>query len=207
MEITKFKHACLVLTKNNQSLVIDPGEWSDDFVTPTNTVGVVITHEHGDHFDLMKLRDILHRNPETYIFAHVSVIAQLQDLTPQGTAVSPGDTRQAGEFTLHFTGGDHASIHRDYPVPPNIGILVDDGELYYPGDSFTLPGRPVETLAVPASAPWLCTADAMDFIASVRPAACFPTHNVLLSPLGHKLTNTWLEKAASTINAKLKILD
>ena len=48
MEIKKYRHACLVLTKNTESLVIDPGYWSNDLVVPEKVAGVIVTHEHGE---------------------------------------------------------------------------------------------------------------------------------------------------------------
>lgn len=201
MEIKKYRHACLVLTKHNQSLVVDPGEWSTDFVSPENVVGVVVTHEHGDHFNLEKLREIVVKNPSAYIYAHVDIIAQLDNIAEKCIPVAVGQEIQAGDFSLRFTGGMHATIHPDYPVPANLGVVVDNGELYYPGDSYTLPGCSVKTLAVPASAPWMKMSEAMDFIVAVKPKTCFPTHDVLLSPEGHALAAAWLTRAAESIGS------
>lgn len=207
MEITKFKHACLVLTKNNQSLVIDPGEWSDDFTVPQNTVGIIVTHEHGDHFSFKKLREIIHDNPKSNIYAHVDIIAQLDDISGHGISVTAGETVDIGDFKVKFTGGVHATIHASYPVCANLGAVVDEGALYYPGDSFVLPDMPIETLAVPAAAPWLKISEAMDFINKVRPKTCFPTHNAILSEEGHSVFNAWLEKACSVTKTEFKSLD
>jgi len=66
--------------------------------------------------------------------------------------------------------------------------MVND-ELYYPGDSFTRPDRPVAVLACPASAPWLKIGEVIDFIEDVRPKFSFPTHNIHLSEQGHQLNN------------------
>ena len=201
MEIRKYQHACLVLTKNNQSLVVDPGSWSHDFDVPQNVVGVVVTHEHADHFDIAKLHEIVQAHPEINIFAHVDVVAQLGDLAGQGVAVAAGDSRGVGEFQLRFTGGKHAVISPGVSVCANLGLVVDDGALYYPGDSFTLPGCPVHTLAVPDAAPWLKVSEAMRFVTNVQPKRCFPTHDAVLSPEGRSVFNAWLEKAATSAGA------
>lgn len=50
MNITKFEHACFVVTKNDQSIVVDPGVLSPDFQAPEHPVAVVITHLHPDHW-------------------------------------------------------------------------------------------------------------------------------------------------------------
>jgi len=206
MEIRKFRHACLELTKDNKSLIIDPGGWSTDFEPNDKIIGVVITHEHGDHFEKAQLQKILKKNPEVCIYAHVDIIAQLDDFAGTKRSVAAGETVIVGPFSLRFTGGTHATIHPDYPVCANLGVIVDDGKLYYPGDSYALPNCDIDMLAVPASAPWMKMSEAMDFITAVKPKSCFPTHDVLLSPEGNELTKAWLTKAADLVNAKFIIL-
>ena len=50
MELQKFEHACFTLTKDGQTLVVDPGVLSRDFVVPTTPVAaIVVTHIHPDH--------------------------------------------------------------------------------------------------------------------------------------------------------------
>ena len=90
-------------------------------------------------------------------------------------------------FTLEFFGKEHAVIHPSIPVIDNVGVLVN-GSLYYPGDSFTVPeGIDVNTLATPASAPWLKVSEVMDFVTAVAPKRSFPTHDMLLSQVGRNL--------------------
>ena len=206
MKIQKFRHTCLELIKDGVSLVIDPGEWSTDFEPNKHIVGVVITHEHSDHFDKDQLQKIIAKNPAVRIVAHADIIMQLDDIMAEKQPVAAGETVTIGPFQLQFTGGAHATIHPDYPVPANLGVIVDEGELYYPGDSFVAPDCTVKTLAVPASAPWMKIAEAMDFITTARPEICFPTHNALLSTEGQQLTNAWLEKAAVSVGATYTVL-
>jgi len=202
MEIQKFRHACLVLNKDGQSLVIDPGEWSTDFVVPQNVVGVIITHEHGDHFYPEKLREIVNANPGVNIFAHADVVAKAADLP--AIAVAPGETKQIGNFKVHFTGGEHARVFPDKPVCANIGVFVDDGELYYPGDSLVLPAVPVKVLALPVSAPWLKLSEALDFLTTIHPKEVIPTHNALLSTEGQTVTNAWVTRIAGPLQCTLR---
>ena len=103
-------------------------------------------------------------------------------------AVHHGDFYEDGDFTFEFFGDLHAEIHRNFPTVQNCAVLVN-GKLYYPGDSYTLPDRAVEVLAVPTSAPWLKIGDVMDFVTAVRPRRSFATHNALLSDRGHALNN------------------
>ncbi|MGE5309718.1 MAG: MBL fold metallo-hydrolase [Sphaerimonospora mesophila] len=206
MKIQKFRHACLELIKDGVSLVIDPGEWSTDFEPNKHIVGVVITHEHSDHFDKDQLQQIIAKNPAVRIVAHTDIIAQLDDIAVEKQPVAVGETVTVGPFQLQFTGGTHATIHPDYPAPANLGVIVNDGELYYPGDSFVVPDCTVKMLAVPGSAPWMKMAEAMDFITTVKPETCFPTHNALLSTEGQQLADAWLEKAAASVGATYTVL-
>lgn len=206
MEIKKFRHSCLELTIDNQAIVIDPGGWSTDFITHSGIVGVIITHEHGDHFDQVQLGGIIAQNPDVTIYAPAGIIEQLND-SRHSHIVAANDHIDCGLFSLDFVGGTHATIHPDYPVPANVGVIVNGGELYYPGDSFFVPeGYSVKTLAVPASAPWMKISEAMDFIKAIRPENCFPTHNALLSIEGQNLADAWLEKAADSVGANYRTL-
>jgi len=202
MEIQKFRHACLVLKKDGQSLVIDPGEWSTDFVVPDNVIGIIVTHEHGDHFYPEKLREIIATNPGVSIYAHADVVAKAADLP--ALAVAPGETKQIGSFNVRFTGGEHARVFPDKPVCANIGVLVDDGELYYPGDSLVLPEVIVKVLALPVSAPWLKLSEALDFLSAVHPKEVIPTHNALLSAEGQAVTHAWLTRIAEPLECTIR---
>ena len=202
MKITKFRHACFVATLNNQSVVVDPGELSPDFVDPGNVIAIVITHLHGDHLDPTKLRAILEKNPDAVFYAHPEV---LEAAGIAGTAVQAGDRVTAGTFTFEFSGGAHALIHPTVPMCANLGVLIND-ELYYPGDSFAEPGKPVKTLALPVAAPWMKTAEGMDYLTKLRPERAFPTHDAVLSEAGQSFTDNWMRRAAEQVGTSYERL-
>lgn len=184
MKLTKYEHACFTLEKDGRVLVVDPGGWSGDFAAVENVVAVVVTHEHADHFSLEKLQAIVQQNPEVVIFAHPDVAGQMAGLPAQ--SVAAGDAVTIGPFALEFFGGDHATIHPDFGHFANLGVLVND-TLYYPGDSFALPQKPVKVLALPVAAPWLKISETIDFMLSVQPEIAFPTHDAIASSLGKEL--------------------
>lgn len=186
MKLTKYMHACLVLEKDGRSIVIDPGSFSDDFAVPKNVVAVVVTHQHPDHCDPNKLRAIVERNPDAVVYA-LAEVAHIVGV-PVGS-IYPGDTRRIGGFHLEFTGGRHATIHEDLDEVGNIGVIVDHDVLYYPGDSFTLPPRPMRYTAVPVAAPWLKISEAVEFLRTSAPSQAFPTHDAILSDKGQVLVD------------------
>ena len=188
MRLTKFEHAALVLETDGKKLVVDPGSFTRILPDITNTVAVVITHEHVDHWTPEQLSAILAQNPDAAIFAPEGVARAATDF--EVTVVHAGDSTQAGPFRLEFFGGTHAVIHDSIPVVDNLGVLVNQN-LYYAGDSFTIPsGIAVKTLAVPSGAPWMKLAEAMDYVLEVKPERSFSTHEMVLSQGGQHLSNS-----------------
>lgn len=202
MDIRKFRHACLVLEKDGQSLAIDPGEWTTDFVMPTNVVGVVITHEHADHFYPERLQQIVAANPGVTIVAHADVVAKAPNL--KIVPVVANETKQIGNFKLAFVGGEHARVFPDKPVCANLGVIVDSGELYYPGDSLVTPHVAVKTLALPVVAPWLKLSEALDFLIAMQPQEVISTHDALLSDEGRATIGSWITRTAVSIGATVR---
>lgn len=186
MKLTKFKHSCFVLETDGQSLVFDPGNWSTDFVMPDSVVAIVLTHEHGDHFDKNLFQTIIDAHPSATILAPHEMADQLDGFTRQG--VAPGDKATVGPFSLEFFGGDHAVIHPEIASVVNVGVLVNDS-FYYPGDSFALTGVPVKTLALPVTAPWLKISEPIDFMREIKPELAFPVHDHIASDDGKALVD------------------
>lgn len=187
MRLTKFEHAALLLEESGKKLFIDPGSFTSPLTDTANTVAVVITHEHADHWTPEQLKRVLELSPEAPIFAPEGVARAAADFDV--TVVHAGDTVEAGPFTLRFFGGRHAVIHESIPVVDNLGVLVND-ELYYAGDSFVIPdGVELDVLAVPAGAPWMKVAETMDYVLATKPKRTFPTHEMVLSRAGKDLSN------------------
>lgn len=186
MQINKLEHACLILENHGKRLVIDPGTYTRPVESLENVVAIVITHMHDDHCNEAQIDRILKSSPDAKIYGTDEVCQRLSDY--ETIAVHHGDFYTHDGFTIEFFGDLHAEIHRSIPLLQNCGVMINDS-LYYPGDSYTTPDRPVEILACPTSAPWLKISDVMDFVAAVKPKKCFATHNVHLSDIGHELNN------------------
>lgn len=193
MKLTKLEHAALILESSGDKLFIDPGSFTTALTDTAGAVGVVITHEHADHWTPEQLERIVEMNPGVPIFAPAGVAAAASGFDV--TVVTAGDTATAGSFTLRFFGGKHAQIHASLPIVDNLGVLVND-EVFYGGDSLLVPeGLVVDTLAVPAGAPWLKIGEVMDFVMAMKPRRTFPTHEMVLSVAGKKMSNTRIQWA------------
>ena len=205
MQVTKHEHAALVLTEAGHTLVIDPGVFTSPLEELTGLVGVVITHEHPDHWTPEHLDRILRAAPGTPIYAPAGVAraAEGYDISE----VAPGDTVEVGAFTLRFFGGMHEVIHSSLPAVENVGVLVNE-VFYYPGDSYAVPeGIEVGTLAAPLGAPWLKIGEAMDYVLAVRPRRAFGTHDMTLSVAGKTMHRQRLQWATEQGGGEFSVLE
>ncbi|HWS50954.1 MAG TPA: MBL fold metallo-hydrolase [Microbacterium sp.] len=185
MRVTKYEHAGLRIDQSSETLLIDPGSFTTPIDDLAGVVGIVITHEHPDHWTPEHLDRILRVVPDAPIFAPSGVARAAAGYAI--TIVAPGDSVDAGGFALRFFGGAHEIIHSSLPVIDNVGVLVND-RLYYPGDSYAVPENvDVDTLAAPLGAPWLRIGDAMDFVLAVNPRRAFGTHDMTLSVIGKNM--------------------
>ncbi|MEO5950585.1 MAG: MBL fold metallo-hydrolase [Candidatus Saccharimonadales bacterium] len=204
MILTKYLHACFTVEKDGKLIVVDPGAFSTDFITPGNVLAVIVTHAHGDHFDHDQLEAIIDKNPDAIIIGDDSITSKI-DVFETHT-VKAGDHMVVGQFELDFTGGEHALIHESIPRATNVGVIINE-LLYYPGDSFVSPGMAIDTLAIPAGAPWMKTGEAMDFIKAVKPRFAFPTHDVLLSESGKAIADQMLSTIAKSNDIEYRRLE
>lgn len=204
MKLTKYEHACFTVEKDGKLLVVDPGVFTHDLGSPTGVVAIVITHEHPDHFDIEKLRRIITQNPDAVIVAHASITAQVAELPTR--SVTTGERISVGPFGLEFFGGQHAVIHTSFPTIANLGVMIDD-KLYYPGDSFALPDKPVGTLLLPVSAPWLKVSEVLDFVSTIQAHRIIPTHDAILSDTGKALLDRIVSTHGATTGSMYQRLD
>lgn len=184
MRITKHGHACVRLSHAGVTLVVDPGGWTSAEAV-SGVDGVLITHEHPDHYDPDHLRAA-----GVPIFTIAAVAAQIASSAPAlsdlVSVVSPGSSFTVGDFSVSVVGEQHAVIHPDLPRFDNSGYLVSAGgtSLFHPGDALTAPGRPVDVLCAPVSAPWLKVSEAVDFARSVGAPRNLAIHDRVYSPEG-----------------------
>jgi L-ascorbate metabolism protein UlaG (beta-lactamase superfamily) len=192
MQLTKYEHACVVLTEAGQKVIIDPGNFTQSLSDVSDVVAVVITHQHADHFEPRYIEQIAEANPNVVIFVPEGLDLQIEGDVVVHT-VKAGDKHEVEPFTLAFFGGTHALIHSTIPRINNVGVLVND-TVYYPGDSFDLPGTShPKVLLAPVSGPWLKIGETIDFIDQTQPQICIPTHNALLSEVANSMTEQWLK--------------
>ena len=108
----------------------------------------------------------------------------------------PGSSSVPAGFGVHVYGSEHAVIHPDIPTVPNVGFLID-GDIFHPGDSYTVPEDPAGTLLLPGSGPWHSTAEMIDYARAVGPRRGFIIHDALLSEIGLSVLEMFAGLAAA----------
>ncbi len=197
MRLTKLGHACVRLDKDGAVLVIDPGAFSD----PQALAGanaVLITHEHFDHIEPERLRAALDADPGLHLWSTAAVAEQFAHLGVRVHTVSHGDTFSAAGFDVHVYGSEHAVLHQDIPIIANVGFMLD-GKVFHPGDALTVPEDPVETLLLPANAPWLKLSEMIDYGRAVAPRRGYTIHDALFSETGLKVLGDFLGMAGDAV--------
>jgi L-ascorbate metabolism protein UlaG (beta-lactamase superfamily) len=205
VRLTKYSHSCVRLDDGDRSLVIDPGVLSEAAEALDGADAVLITHEHPDHLDPDALRGAAAARPELRIWAPAGVADSFADLGGQVSAVAPGDAFQAVGFAIETFGGQHALIHPSVPVIANVGYLVDD-TLFHPGDSFTVPTKPVRMLCLPVHAPWSKVAEVIDYAVAVRAPQTVQIHDGLLNEPGLQFTEGHVKRVSGWYGSEFRHL-
>ncbi|KOV73224.1 MULTISPECIES: MBL fold metallo-hydrolase [unclassified Streptomyces] len=198
MKLTKKSHACVRLEKEGQTLVIDPGGFSEEDAA-LGADAILVTHEHPDHFDEFRLRAAMENNPAARIWTLKSVADQVEAAFPGRVhTVGHGDTFTAAGFDVQVHGELHAVIHPDIPRITNVGFLIDGGKVFHPGDALTVPDQPVQTLMLPVMAPWNKISEVIDYVREVAPRRAYDVHDALLTDLARPIYDGLLGRLGGT---------
>jgi hypothetical protein len=196
MRFTKFGHSCVRLEKDGAVLVVDPGVWSDAAAALAGAAAVMVTHERADRLDVGAVRTALQASPELTLWANPQVTAQFTEFGDRVHELRHGDVLSAAGFGVHVYGHDHALMHKDIPQVVNTGFLIE-GELFDPGDSFTVPEEPVRTLLVLIAGPWLWVGAMIDYFRTVAPVRGYAIYDAILNDNGLGLMTRMLLVAAA----------
>ncbi|HKS45556.1 MAG TPA: MBL fold metallo-hydrolase [Amycolatopsis sp.] len=181
MRIVHYGHACVLLETENARILLDPGTYSKGFEAERELAAVVITHQHSDHIDADRLPALIEANPDAKLVIDPGSEDTVRKLGLEFEVVRPGDAFELGGAAVNVVGGQHAVVHPDIPIVPNVGYLFDHGAFYHPGDSFFVPEQKIDVLGLPTGAPWLKAGEAVDFLRAVSPRVAVPIHEAVLA--------------------------
>ncbi|MFG1920310.1 MBL fold metallo-hydrolase [Cryptosporangium sp. NPDC048952] len=175
MRFQKFGHACVLVEDADARVLIDPGAFAQGWEDLRDLTAVLVTHQHFDHLDLDRLPALLEANPDAVVHTDQGSAGVLAEQGVRAEGVAAGATFTLNGLTVEAIGVDHAVIHPDIPVIPNVGYLLG-GRFFHPGDALTVPKQPVEILGAPTAAPWLKLWEAIEYVRAVAPRVAIPIH-------------------------------
>lgn len=174
MKITKYVHACLLVETENQTILVDPGQfsWESGFFELEDLEKldtVVITHEHFDHFHQPFIEAVLHKFPEVKIVSTPTVVKKLREL-----GATHASSESAPEVEV-FSVNQHASLEPIGVAPENIAVHVAD-TLTIGGDRHDLE-ESRNVLALTVTAPWGSMINAAGMAQRLKPKKIIPVHD------------------------------
>jgi L-ascorbate metabolism protein UlaG (beta-lactamase superfamily) len=186
----------MVIDVNKRRIVTDPGFYSIEEHDKIQHADIVlITHEHADHFHVESLKAMIKRIPGLSVIANDAVGEILAKDGIEHRVMKHGEAIDLKDVHIEAYGKHHALFHKSIPPVSNIGFFIEN-KLFYPGDAFTDPKKPVDVLALPVAGPWMKISEAIDYALKLKPRLAFPVHDAMRIPSQHLL-------AASPVNANL----
>lgn len=176
MKIKKIGHCCLLIRTGELTILTDPGMFSAEQNKIEGIDIVLITHEHADHLHIESVEAIMKLNPRAEVITNSAVGKKLAEKDISFSLLEGRSKITIKGIIVEAFDGRHEEIYEEIGQVQNTGYFIAD-KLFYPGDSFFDPARPVEILALPVAGPWCRLADATRYGLRIKPKKAFPVHD------------------------------
>lgn len=197
--VTPFQHASLMLTLDGKRLLIDPVGGAEPYAAAGTPDAILITHEHGDHFDPETLTALA--GDAVPLIVNQSVHDKLPEaLKSRATVLANGESGEAAGIPVEAVPAYNITEDRlqYHPRGRDNGYVLtsaEHGRIYVAGDTEDTPEfRAQSDIAlafVPMNLPYTMTADqAAAGVAEMAPKAVIPYHHRGIDPaeFAQKLT-------------------
>lgn len=178
------QHASLVLGFGAETLYFDPvggGSLYEGLPPPT---AILITHGHGDHFDVATLNAIAADTAP--ILTSEEVFGRLPAaLRGRATALANGSTGEIAGLPVEVVAAYNTTESRLKYHPPGVGngyvVGFGDRRVYVAGDTEDTPEmralQAIDVAFLPMNLPYTMSAEQLvDAVAAFRPAVVYPYH-------------------------------
>lgn len=176
-------HASMVVETPGGVIYVDPVGGAERYAGMAEPALILITHEHGDHYDLPTLQAL----PAVAIIANPAVHAMLPaDMQARATAMANADQAQAIGLGIEAVPAYNTSPDRlqYHPQGRDNGYVLTIGgkRFYIAGDTEDTPEmralQGIEVAFLPMTLPYTMTVQqAADAVAAFRPVTVFPYHH------------------------------
>lgn len=173
MKITKYLHSCLLVEEQGKTFLFDPGVFTYNAnvldISKIQTLDyLLITHEHDDHLYLPFMHEIVKKFPDVTIITNPAIVTILEKENIRATSTTDAIVRI--EETPH-------ERLWDKEPPQNIAISIFD-KFTHVGDSLHF-SKTYDVLALPLTAPWGSTTEAVNKALAMQPKIIIPIHDFM----------------------------
>ena len=182
LKITFIGHATMMLEYQGKVIHVDPVRRESDYTKLTKADLVLITHEHGDHFDPNTIK-VLSKNDTVVVLT-----SACRELLKQGCVMKNGDVLKVKGLRIEAVPA-YNIVHKRpdgqpfHPKGKGNGYLLDFGKtrLYIAGDTENVPEmkllKNVRIAFLPMNLPYTMTVEMVgDAARSFNPAILYPYH-------------------------------
>ena len=176
-------HASLVLGFGEQVIYVDPVGGADRYAGLPAPTAILVTHGHGDHFDVPTLEAIAGSAP---LIVSQEVFDKLPEgLKPNATALANGDETSLDGIPVAAIPAYNVTPDRLQYQPQGVGngylVTLGDKIVYVAGDTEPTPDMlALSNIAVaflPMNLPYTMTPEqAVEAINTFKPAVVYPYH-------------------------------
>jgi len=181
--ITPIKHGSLMVEFNGKIIHVDPVLRMGDYETMPKADILLITHHHGDHFDLNAI-DMLSK-PDTKLVATHKCMENAEGL--KGLVMGNGDSRTVAGIPIRAVPAYNIKHKRDngqpyHPKGEGNGYILEMGEkIYVAGDTENIPEmkrlEDIDVAFLPMNLPYTMSPEmAAKAALTVRPEILYPYH-------------------------------
>lgn len=182
--IFPISHASFVMTVPGLVIYNDPVGGADLYAGQPAPQLILITHEHGDHYDLPTLEGIVTEN--TRLLTNPAVYDMLPEaLKAQATAIANGEATSANDVGIEAIPAYNITEERlqYHPEGRDNGYVLNVGQqrVYIAGDTEDIPEMralsDIDIAFVPMNLPYTMTVEqAASAVAEFQPAVVYPYH-------------------------------
>lgn len=181
--ISPINHASFVMQVPGLVVHVDPvGEPSLYADAPTPDV-ILITHHHGDHFNIDTLRGLA--GDATTFIVNPTVYDALEEFQPRATVMANGDAGMIGDYPIEAIPAYNLTEERlgYHPQGRDNGYIlsIHDKKVYIAGDTEDIPEMRaltgIDIAFLPMNLPYTMDIDAAaSAVAEFQPTYVFPYH-------------------------------
>ena len=185
LTIQPVDHASLVLSNGKEVIYVDPVGGAARYKTLSAPTAILITHEHGDHFDTATLEELV-GNRGLPLVVSQGVYGKLSDtLKKNAKAVNYGETASLNGIPVKVVEAYNTTADRQRYHPKGLGngyvLTFGDKQVYVAGDTEPNPDmlglKGIDVAFLPMNLPYtMVGAQAAEAVKVFRPKIVYPFH-------------------------------